>query len=880
MKIKYALVLGLMLSYALVTKAKDISIHATRQPADVVFRQVALQSNKDFIYATDLLRGLIVSVNADNATLEDVLNQMLASTDIQYKINGNNIILTRAKSKPVNVTISGFVREHGNEEPLVGAIVSCGEGRNAAIAVTNTMGFYSVTIPVGQQTLSAIYLGYDPCIKTLELHSNQTVDFVMRPTSTILSEVEVIGNRNMMQALEAPAIGTINVSKATISSTPVLFGESDVIKTLQFEPGVSSGIEGTAGMYVHGGNTDENLYMLDNIPLYQVNHFGGLFSAFNVEALRNVDFYKSSFPARYDGRLSSYMDVNTKDGSLEAHHGSAKLGLTSGAFNIDGPIGSRGTSYSVAMRRSWYDLLTIPVCAIVSSTKKGETYSLGYAFTDLNAKITHRISDKSRIYTSVYYGEDYLRVKEGNEDDPEVYHYADYSKDSHNLRWGNLVGTAGWNYVMGPKLFGEFTAAYSRFASRLVSENENGTYFNGATETFTRKRNANDNNINDWIIKADFDWRPHTLHRINFGGGYTYHSYMPTRNSHHLTTESFNNKITDLTTVYHASEVNAYAGGDWQPVPRLRVNYGAHFSLFHIDNHTHPHISPRFSARWTAGEKLSVKAGYAHTVQYVHQLMQSSISLPTDQWVPVIGNQKPQTADKIALGIYYSPGKEYMISIEGYRKWMHNLLEYAEEYYLLPPDVNWTSKLTTGKGSSKGIDFKLSKESGKITGHISYSLMWADRQYAGLNNGNPFPARFDNRHKINIVANWRINDKWEISGAWTGMSGNRFTLGTHLWYDPNLAPFNYDMLLKTDVNNYRLPFYHRLDLSFKRYTHKGYWTFSLYNAYCNMNTIAVRRDVADNLILDSETNVMRVEHVFQKIKLIPVIPSISYTWLF
>ncbi|MDE5935619.1 MAG: secretin and TonB N-terminal domain-containing protein, partial [Muribaculaceae bacterium] len=351
MKIKFALVTGLVLLSAMVAGADNITIHATRQPAEEVFRQIARQSGKNFVYATDLLRGRIVTVSADNAALETVLGQMLKSTGIKYSIKGNNIILSREKNSTAvaKVTVSGFVREKGNGEPMVGALVRCGVGEGTVVTATNTMGFYSLTLPAGKHPIMASYLGYEPVSRTVDIHGNQAIDFDMIPSSKVLHEVEVEGSRNRQQAISSPSIGSINVGKAAIASTPVLFGESDVIKTLQLEPGVSAGVEGMAGMYVHGGNTDENMYMLDNIPLYQVNHLGGLFSAFNVEALRNVDFYKSSFPARYDGRLSSYMEVNTKDGSLESHHGSARLGLTSGAFNIDGPIGHRGTSYSVAL---------------------------------------------------------------------------------------------------------------------------------------------------------------------------------------------------------------------------------------------------------------------------------------------------------------------------------------------------------------------------------------------------------------------------------------------------------------------------------------------------------------------------------------------------
>lgn len=855
--------------------ADVITIHAGNEPAVTVMDRIVRATGMNYVCPADLLRGLRVSVDADGQPLEEVLRQMLQSTGISFTISGNNIVLSRETGVATarRYVLSGFVHEAGTGEALAGVTVRCG----AEAGVTNNMGYYSLRVGQGSREVTATYPGFVTVSRSVDMEADRTLNMDMAVSSRQLDEVEVVSSRNKINVFQTPVLGTLNVSRAAIQSTPVLFGESDVIKTLQLEPGVSAGIEGMAGMYVHGGNTDENLYMLDNVPLYQVNHLGGLFSAFNVEALRNVDFYKSSFPARYDGRLSSYMDVNTKDGSPEAHHGSARLGLTSGAFDFNGPLGNRGTTYSVALRRSWFDILSMPACAIYNSRSKDNDTNIGYAFTDLNAKLTHRLSERSRLYAMFYYGEDYVKYKEKNDYDRtsegEYYDQSDY-----RLRWGNIVATAGWSGTVASGLFGEVTAAYSRYSSRLASDKESGTMSQGVAVDFSRDRILTVNNINDWIGRADFDWQPGGGHRVKFGGGYTCHSYMPGRTTRRLTTQYMDNTVTDNITAYHAGETNLYASDDWTIHDNLSVSAGAHWSLFAIDGHAHTNLSPRLSARWGHGDSWAVKGGYSRTVQYVHQLLQSSISLPTDQWVPVAGDQKPQTADKIAAGLYLMPVNGYVLSVEAYYKWMDNLLEYADQYYLLPPETDWTDKLTAGKGTAKGIDLKVSKEFGKVTGHVAYSLLWADRQYAGVNGGHKFPARFDNRHKINIMLNYKPNDRWELSAAWTGMSGNRFTLPTQLWTDPGLAPFHYNMLLETDVNNYRLPFYHRLDLSARRNTSHGYWTFSVYNAYCNMNTIAVRRDYSSDYIFDNG-NIISIPK-FQKIKLIPIIPSVSYTWLF
>lgn len=867
--------ISFLLGGAILLQASDVTIRAVRRPASEVFEEIVRQSGKNFVYSSKLLDKMVVTVNISKQPLEDALESIFGGTEIGYKVKGGNVILFKKEKKenkreaaPVR-TVSGFVREAGSGEPLVGAVV---RGSGKSVCVTNVQGFYSLTLPEGKNYLQVSYPGFAAvATERFDLRANRTMDVSLEPDGELLDELEVYGDKNNSIAMESASIGALNIGRGVIASTPVIFGESDVIKTLQLEPGVSAGVEGMAGMYVHGGNADENLYMLDNVPLYQVNHFAGLFSAFNTEAIRNVDFYKSSFPARYDGRLSSYMDVHTKDGSLDSHHGSVKLGLTSGAFNIDGPIVKGRTSYSFAIRRSWYDILTIPALAVYNSLSKNEKVELGFAFTDINAKVTHRFNQRSSVYAMFYYGEDYLRVKQSYDKDIDN---GSYDILKNNLKWGNIVASAGWNYVVSPHLFGEFTAAFTRYRSSMTHNEEDGDRENGETVSFTMSEIESKNHINDWILRGDFEWHPAQGHTVNFGASYVRHNFLPFRDKRTMGSEDYWTVSTDKIRNYGADEFNVYGSADWTPQEWLRINYGLHFSIFNIEGHTHSGLSPRVSARWTPARHWSVKGGYSHTVQYVRQLIQSSLSLPTDQWVPIIGGQKPQTADKIAVGLYYSPRTSLTFSVEGYWKWMDNLLEYADEYYLLPPDMSWNEKMCSGKGTSKGIDFKVSKEFGNISGHISYSLLWADRQYPDKNNGKKFPARFDNRHKINILANWKINSKWEMNVSWTGMSGNRITLPTQCWSDPGLAPWHYDMTLWTDVNNYRLPFYHRMDLGFTRHTKHGFWNFSLYNAYCNLNTIGVMKDYAES----TEYNDM--PPAFKQIRLLPVIPSVSYTWIF
>lgn len=800
-----AILLSVMLCISAVCMARNVTVRAVDEPAASVFRSLVEQTGKNFVYSSDLLKDMRVSVNVVDVPLEKALTAMFRDTDIEWKIKGNNIVLKRRRKRAAEKA----VREN-RQMPTVG---------------------------------------------------------VPRTEKPNMLEEVVVVSRLEAPATETAEIGAKKLTAREIIDTPVMFGESDVIKALHMQPGVSDGQEGMAGMNVHGGNSDENLYMLDNVPLYQVNHFAGLFSAFNAEAIRYIDFFKSSIPAKYDGRLSSYLDVRTKNGSAEGHHGSFRLGLTSGAFNIDGPVGQK-TTYSVAVRRSWFDVLSIPLLALANSSDDEEKIRFRYAFMDLNAKLTHRFSNRATGFASVYFGDDLLKTGSTDKYESE---YGWYDDDRADFHWGNLVAQTGLNYRLNSSMSAEFTAAYTRYFSDMKHDWLTKEITSAGT-TESRSISKTKNDINDWIFRADFDWRPNEVNRVRFGGNYVLHSFLPARTDRNYTVGTTQTVTRDSTWAYKANEANIYIEDDWQISDRWRMNAGVHVSLFNIDGKTNFGFGPRISVAYRPDGNWAVKAAYARTNQYVHQLSQTYLSLPTDQWVPITGRFKPQNADKISAGVYWqSDNRMFAASAEGYYKIMRNLMDYRDEYYLQPPTEMWNAQLCSGKGRAKGLDFKIEKVYGRLTGHISYSLAWTDRTFADKNGGRTFPARFDNRHTINILLNWKISDRVGFNAAWTGHSGNRFTLLPQVWESPdfgNRYPGD-ETPLKTGINNYQLPFYHRLDLSLTVRNRRGFWTIGLFNAYCHMNTVAIRRTY-------NKYN----RPVFQKVKLLPIIPSISYTWEF
>ncbi len=813
---RFILTLIVMLGVNLLAQAQKVSVDVSDAPAGQVFADIMRQTGLNFVYPSGILDGLTVSVKAVDTPVREVLDRMFTGTDIRYGIRGRNVLLSRREhvaATPVRyVTLSGFIREAGSREALAGAVVT--EVKSGVSVSANVSGFYSMPLACGDAMLHVTYPGYDPEVtQEFRITADMHLDFTLDPARE-LDVVEVVGSRNASIALDSPDPGHYHLTTSHIQSAPGIMGESDMVKALQMQPGISSGIEGLAGMYVHGGNVDENLYMLDNIPLYQVNHLAGLFSAFG---------------ALLRGR----------------------------------------TTYLLSVRRSWQELLAWPILAIVNS-ESDEKSNFGYMFMDINAKVNHHFSDRSRAYVMFYYGHD--RLNGGSELTITNDSQESYDKDDTHLRWGNTVLSLGWNYVLNPKLFGEFAAAYSHYGANMSNNLYDRITDNGQVTSFSQNVIKSDNDITDWILRADFEWHPARGHNVTFGGAYTRHSFLPSRCSRSLTTDVFHSEVMDSSWTYRANEFNAYAGHDWHVTDRFRVNTGLHVSLFGIDGHLRSGLSPRVSMRYAMSGNWSVKASYARAVQYVHQLTQSFISLPSDQWVPITGSFKPQRSDKLSAGLYHvSSSGKWLFSAEGYFKWLHNLVDYVDEYYLIPPQLAWDSRLTSGKGTARGLDLKLSKETGKLTGHVSYSLMWADRTFPDRNGGRTYPARFDNRHKIDLFLNWKASAKWEINAHWTGMTGNRFTLPTQMWVAPDFdGNSGYEVPLRTDINNYQLPFYHRLDLGFRRNTRHGFWNFSFYNAYCHMNVVSVQRG----------HSAYGWTPVFQQLHFLPIIPSFSYTWIF
>ena len=603
--------------------------------------------------------------------------------------------------------------------------------------------------------------------------------------------------------------------------------------------------------------------MLDGVPMYNVNHLGGFFSAFNSDAVKNISLYKGSFPAHFSSRLSSVLDITTNNGNDKEYHGGLSVGLISAKFNVEGPIVKEKTTFSISGRRTYGDVLIQPIIAIVAATEglSGRT-NAGYYFYDLNAKVTHKFSDRSRLYASYYMGDDalYARFKVGN-----GYVVDESMRLGYN--WGNIVGSLRWNYELSPKLFMNVTGAYTRYRNNLSlselsghQDYDNTGHLINYGDTLTVRFNSG---IEDITARADFDYAPTPDHAIKFGGQYIHHLFKPETSSF---LESFNYQTSQyrFDTVLGqsrvgASELMAYAEDDWRINDKFKVNFGLNLTGFAVQGKFYPSLQPRLSGRWLITDRLSAKVGYAYMTQYLHLLSNSSISLPTDLWVPVTARITPMTSQQVAAGLFYNLLDIVDLSVEGYYKYM------------------W----------SYGIEFLAQKNIGKFTGWIGYTWSHADRIFdrpgQELNGGRVFPAKYDRRHDVSLVATYKFTDKIDASISWVFSSGNAATLAMQEFdaiehtsdeYYYGLTPYI------SSRNNYRLPNYHRMDASvnFHRDLKRGHRTIniSVYNLYNRKNPYLVYQGSDYSWLVDGygETKYLK------QLSLFPIIPSISYTWTF
>ncbi len=759
-------------------------------------------------------------------------------------------------------TFSGYVRDTLSGENLIGATVAInGQGKGVN---SNAYGFFSITLPEGNYRVTISFTGYESQIASLELNRDISLNINLAPRIVASEEVIVYAKRKDGNVRDAQ-MGKVDLSISQIKSIPAIFGEVDVLKTLQLLPGVRNAGEGNAGFYVRGGGPDQNLVLLDDAVVYNSGHLFGFFSIFNSDAIKNVSLIKGGMPAQYGGRLSSVLDIAMKDGNLKKMEVEGGIGAIASRLNIQGPIKKDKASFIVSARRTYIDALVKPFVKKTSSF-----YGSGYYFYDLNTKLNYKFSEKDRLFLSGYFGRD-------------VFTFNNSQRSFRaNIPWGNATATLRWNHLFHRKLFSNTT---------LVFNNYNFA-FNGTQNNLSFNVQSG---IRDLTAKFDMDYYPGSQHKLKFGGQYTHHTFKPNLVSGRSDSIDFTPNNAQRK---YAREAAVYLQDDWDLTDAFRLSAGLRFSNFtQVGSFTqyerdangnktdstiyqkgervknYGGLEPRITVRYSFNNEQSVKASVSRNYQYIHLVSNAGNTLPTDLWVPSTLFVRPQLSWQYAAGYFRNfDNNTYESSVEVYYKKMENQIEYREGY--TPSLSDPEEEFVFGDGWSYGAEFFVRKNTGKITGWIGYTLSWTNRKFAALNEGKQYPARYDRRHDLSAVTTLELNDKWKLSAVFVYGTGNAATLPERFYLVNGVLTQEYSR-----INQYRLPAYHRLDFS-ATYTPvskkprriRGYWVFSIYNVYSRLNPYFLYFDQTGSALDGS----LKVDA--KQVSLFPIIPSV--TWNF
>ena len=776
----------------------------------------------------------------------------------------------KSETSASKFTINGYVKDSLSGESVIGATISVNSAHQSATAQTkgvssNQYGFYSITLAPGRYILSVTHISYQTKKTEIELKADQSYNFEIAPKSSSGTEVVVYANRRRDANVKNAEMGKIDLSTNRIKNIPAFMGEVDILKAIQLLPGVRNAGEGNAGFYVRGGGPDQNLIMLDDAVVYNTGHLFGFFSIFNSDAIKNTSLIKGGMPSQYGGRLSSVLDVAMKDGNINKYQMDGGIGLIASRFSLQGPIQKDKSSFIISARRTYVDVLAKPFIK-----KSSDFYGSGYYFYDLNAKANYKFSEKDRLYLSGYFGRDVFDFNNGKR------------AFKSNIPWGNATATLRWNHVFSKKLFANTTAVYNNYKFKFAA----------AQNDFELSLASG---IRDANLKVDFDYYPLPQHKIKFGALYTYHKFIPNILSGKQDSVIFkpNNESEKF-----ASEYALYVQDDWEVSDKLKINYGLRLSGFtqigpykkfvkdingnKLDSTIYKSfepvknyggLEPRITMRYALNDETSIKAAVNRNYQFIHLVSNAGSTLPTDLWVPSTYRVKPQLSWQYTAGLFKNfKDNMYETSVEIYYKSMQNQIEYTEGY--TPSLKDPEEEFVFGKGWSYGAEFFINKTRGRLNGWVGYTLSWTWRKFAELNNSEKFPARYDRRHDMSVVANYEASNKWKFGFVFVYGTGSATTLPERFYIINGVLTQEYSKL-----NQYRLAAYHRIDLAAtftptpkKERKLQSYWVFSIYNVYSRLNPYFIYFDQTGSPYDGS----LKVEA--RQVSLFPILPAI--TWNF
>ena len=852
----------------------------------------------------------------DNRPLETILGEALLGTGIDYRITSRHILLYKKSETPTETStyaVHGHVTDATSQETLIGANIYCPALRTGA--VTNAYGFYTLPLPEGRHMLVVSYVGYESRIVEVEARNEADgVTNISLEATRELQEVVVESDRPET-GVNSTRMSAESITIKQIEQTPSLLGEADVVKALHILPGVQTGFAGTSQMSVRGGNLDQNLFLMDGVQLYNAHHVLGFESAFMPDAVKHVDFFAGSFPARFGGRLSSVADVRTKDGDMQQFHGHFSLGLLTSHIGLEGPIVKGKTSFIVSARRSYAGWL---MRALIRAQGDDFIDDFDMYFYDINAKVNHKFGDRDRIYLHYYRGQDGLNLGETNNDNAYIWNEEGtmtqdpnsslYTQMKQKLNWGNNFCSFRWNHVFTPSLFSNLTLGYNRYKMSTIASNKQRDIYQNATAFEMSSQAGFHSGIEDLMMIYDFDWHPAQQHHLKMGGSYTHHTIRPEVLTSRLMMKEqdllMDQNLKGENATTRGNEFALYAEDDMTLGSRWQMNAGLRAVAYGVDGKVYPSLEPRWSASYLASPHLHVKGSYTMMHQYVHQLTSSPLNLPTDLWVSVTRHHRPMTAQQWAVGATYDGWMGWELSAEAYWKEMRHVLEYIDGASFYGSSRGWESKVTQGEGRARGLELTARRTLGKVTGMIGYTLSKTDRRFPDgtINNGRRYPYEYDRRHKLQMLAQYQITPHVDLNASWNLTSGGYGTIAYHQiqyietetnndgWMNGNGwskgAGYGY---YYSGRSNYRIPPRHQLDLGINIHHKKRHgeriWNFSIINAYAHHNPDVVYTDVREGgqkpvwsggeLHYETETLL-----TIRKATIIPILPSASYTYRF
>jgi len=859
---------------------KLVSFSVTDQSIEETLYQFGKAADIMLTFSNDIIPQRKINYSFSNATIRQVLTAILKDTELSYQVIGGQIVIYKKEQPKPQYTVSGYVEDLETGEVLVGATIMVNK-INAGTS-SNGYGFFSLELEEGTYVLSISYLGYQSNQEQITLTKNKRIKIAMRPSLTLKEIIVVAENLPIFD----PDDYIDKLVSAQLSAMPTLGGEKDLFRLATQLPGVTTGTDGVGGIHVRGGSIDQNLFLLDDVPIYNPTHLLGAFSVFNNDAIKSASFVRGRFPARYGGRLSSVMDIRTKDGNLNKWETSIGVGLASVKISTEGPLIKGKSSFILAARTTPLGLL-IKEATRDNKTRKNQEGETDLSFYDINAKLHYKFSDRNKLYLSFYNGSDRY------EDDTAINYTLTsangeaslFNRDRSvdNIRWGNTAGAIRWNHLIGNKVFLNTSLIFSRYNFESKS---------ASTHTDTLSTDQSILNINRFILfstvindvglKMDFDHTVSKSYKLRYGGEATIHRFTPGVASETgnisltgddlLIEQSFFDSIDNPT--IPATEFALYTEHNlsWK---KLDLRMGLRWSGFAVEGKLYQSFQPRFDLSWRPWRRLQINTGFSYNQQYLHLLGTSGVGLPTDIWIPSTPQIQPEEARQIVFGFKSLLPSNFEFGIEAYYKKMDHLVEYTENAsFTFINSRNFENNIVTGAGTSRGLEFLLEKKLGRTTALLSYTLSKTDRTFDDINNGNPFPYRYDRRHNLKFTGSHRVSERWTFVTNFVYGSGLAVSLpsGTYTFTNPSIFQQSLEVLVFSERNGFRLPANHRWDIALNwrkigKNTEQNAG-IGVYNLYNRKNTLYYR--LGRNPDNPSEP-------AFLRATLVPILPYINYT---